>query len=234
MSAKFKDIILLIPAYNPDHKLVDLIVELHLRFETIIIVNDGSKSTALTFFEQAKSYGCLVLEHKENMGQGAAFKTALKYIEAHYSDQKILGAITADADGQHLPKDILRLTEAFENHSTDYFITIRQFTKDIPLRSYIGNKSISFLVKTLFGKYIPDCQSGLRAVPCQYFNVYFSIDENRFNFTIGLLAVLLKKNVPLQFLPIETVYIDNNKSSHFRPVKDSYETLKTLLKYWRK
>ena len=103
---KYKNInpIVLIPAYMPDEKLIKVIKELIKNDEKILIVNDGSGSGFDDIFDEARKLGCEVLEHDINKGKGRALKTGFRYcIEHNYS------AVTADADGQHLPKDIMNI-----------------------------------------------------------------------------------------------------------------------------
>ena len=101
--------IVLIPAYEPDSNLTRLVDELQDRTDyTIVIVDDGSSIKCRTLFSDLESR-CKVLHHSENKGKGAAIKTGLNYIKNHLPHDD--GIITADADGQHLVSDIIRVSE---------------------------------------------------------------------------------------------------------------------------
>ena len=98
----------IIPALNPSHYLIRLVTEIvSLVSPYIVIINDGSEKEHAYIFESLKSAGCVNLEHASNLGKGAALKTGLKYVLLYYPDA--CGIVTADADGQHSPKDIFRL-----------------------------------------------------------------------------------------------------------------------------
>ena len=66
----------LIPAFNPDRKLVDLVGELKKTFSFIVVVNDGSTS-GTDVFPSVAALGAEVLTHEVNRGKGAALKTGL-------------------------------------------------------------------------------------------------------------------------------------------------------------
>ena len=101
---------ILIPAYNPDEALVTLVENLRASgFSTIVVVNDGSDESTVGIFEKVASFVDRVLTHEQNLGKGAALKTGLQHIAETYPDK--LGVITVDADGQHLPEDVVNVYE---------------------------------------------------------------------------------------------------------------------------
>ena len=100
--------IILIPAYKPDESLVRLaqqITELDAHAE-ILVVDDGSGSTYVPIFTELAIRGVTIITHPANRGKGAALRTGLAWARTHRPDQIV---VTADADGQHLPRDILRV-----------------------------------------------------------------------------------------------------------------------------
>lgn len=98
--------IILIPAYNPDNKLIRLVHELIFLKIPIVVVNDGSDKYFNYIFEIIKSkLRVKVINHEINWGKGAALKTGIKYIMENYKE--CIGIFTAD--GQHLPKDIIKI-----------------------------------------------------------------------------------------------------------------------------
>ena len=72
----------IIPALNPDDKLIKLVEELKNTFKDIIIVNDGSDSDEI-FNKIKKNNGCIILTHDVNKGKGEGLKTAFKYYLFH-------------------------------------------------------------------------------------------------------------------------------------------------------
>ncbi|MFR7610947.1 MAG: glycosyltransferase family 2 protein [Christensenellaceae bacterium] len=106
--------IVVIPAYEPDEKLLRLVDELKQQTDyKIIIVDDGSKNAESkdVFSKLEADSAVTLLHHKVNRGKGRAMKTAFEYIkDAGFSDD---GIITVDADGQHLIKDIVAVSETW-------------------------------------------------------------------------------------------------------------------------
>jgi glycosyltransferase involved in cell wall biosynthesis len=149
---------ILIPAYNEEKVICDVILEVKKAgYENILVVDDGSQDET---FKKAKSMeGVITLKHFINRGKGAAIKTG---IEA----AKILGAetvVTIDGDGQHDPKDIEKMLELIKNNFDVVLGTRLQNPKGMPwykiLANYIGN-GFTWMI---YGLYVTDSQSGFRA-----------------------------------------------------------------------
>ena len=97
-----KRIPVIIPAYEPDEKMIRLLQTLQESgIERIVVVDDGSGKEYRNLFEQAKQLGAIVLTHAVNLGKGRALKTAFNEVLNRYPEA--IGAITADSDGQHTP-----------------------------------------------------------------------------------------------------------------------------------
>jgi len=95
--------IILIPAYEPNQRLINLIHDLKDTCDyEIVVVDDGSGPSYKSIFDKVSSLGCTVLTHERNRGKGAALKTGFHYIQ---ETKEAAGVVTADCDGQHLPKD---------------------------------------------------------------------------------------------------------------------------------
>ena len=103
--------IVIIPAYQPDEKLVRLVEELKENTNyAIVIVNDGSSPDRDGVFSSLEN-SAVILRHPENRGKGAAIKTGLDYVYKNCPNTD--GVVTVDADGQHLVKDIIRVVDTF-------------------------------------------------------------------------------------------------------------------------
>ena len=121
----FSKTCILIPSYNPDQNLVDLINDISkYSWKNIIIVDDGSNTETKYLFDEIKeNFEVTVLSHKKNFGKGAALKTGFDYLKSN--ELNSIGVITVDADGQHLVKDIVEIANSAENEkklSEDYFM----------------------------------------------------------------------------------------------------------------
>ena len=110
---------IVIPAYQPDNKLIKLIEKIHEKSDfRILVIDDGSSSKCQNIFDKAEQYAT-VLRHQVNQGKGQALKTAFDYIRQQNSYGTV---VTADADGQHKIWDILRTAnKASENPNKKCF-----------------------------------------------------------------------------------------------------------------
>lgn len=215
--------VLIIPAYNPDKKLVELLKQ-HKQLgydQKCIVVNDGSNQGSNEIFRELEAEGYIVLHHDKNQGKGAALKTAMNYYLDHFSASSP-GVITADADGQHTVSDIIRLSKLFQEEPDKLYLGVRQISKgSVPLRSRIGNVLTKFLFNLVTQNKIKDTQTGLRCIPADLVKYLVVTSTTRYEFEFEMFFIAKKHHVKIKQMPIETIYIDNNQSSHFNPLVDS-------------
>lgn len=228
--------VILIPALNPPiQEFVQYINELICAgFDKIILVNDGSdKRYAKIFEELSNKEEISYLEHDKNFGKGRALKTGIKYfLDSYMNDKAVRGIITVDSDGQHLVKDVIKVSNALDNTtSPTLFLGTRDFDYDfVPFKSRFGNKITSILFAALNGKYLHDTQTGLRGISKDLLaSGYLQLQGERFEYEINMLIYAVKKKQNIQEIPIETVYINANNETHFDPIKDSWKIYKVLL-----
>ena len=223
----------IIPALNPDEKLVKLVNELKKTFKKIIVVNDGSAST-LIFDKLKKNKECIVLVHEVNKGKGEALKTAYTY----YLDNLIKeydGVVTLDADGQHAVVDTINMSKLVKERDETILGTRLFNTKETPLRNKLGNRITSRVFKMLYGIYIKDTQTGLRAFPNRLIKLMTEIEGSRFEYEMNVLIKLVKEKEEIYQYDIKTIYLENsNKHSHFNVFKDSFRIYKLMFKNRRK
>jgi len=227
-----KQFAVIIPAYKPDQKCETLIQEiLAAGFQQVIVVDDGSGPHYADFFKSISPISeVTLLRHAVNQGKGRALKTAFHYI----LNQKlsINGVITVDADGQHLVSDILKIAKEMAEKPGHVVLGARDFKqKDVPFRSRFGNRFTRLLFRLFTGAVLTDTQTGLRGIPTQHLAHLLSIAGERYEYEMNMLAALQARKVTLSEVPIETVYLENNKSSHFHPLRDSYHIYKIFLLY---
>lgn len=226
-----------IPALNPDRKLIDLIsnltttTNLNSTIQKIIIVDDGSDTSHQTIFnELERDYPeLIILHHPINYGKGAALKTAFTYVQKNLST--IDGIATMDSDGQHTVAALSSCLNKFAFDPHSLVIGVRHFTNDIPFRSQFGNLLTSGLVRLLTHQKISDTQTGLRIIPTTYTTELIHFPGDRFEFEFDMLLQAKKYNVKIVEQPIPTIYIDGNSSSHFRVIRDSIAIYSRFLKF---
>lgn len=224
---------LLVPAYNPDKHLLDLIKEIraHSPSMQILVVDDGSAPAANCIFDQLKLvYGCILCRHLENCGKGAALKTGIGHLLRCAPD--CLGVVTADADGQHRAVDILKLMRAMQRHPGCLVLGTRRFDgQQVPFRSRWGNRITSGVFRGVTGTACADTQTGLRGIPAAYARFALAVPGERFEYEMNLLLSAARAGIPFWAEPVGTVYLDRNHSSHFRTVRDSARIYGVVLRH---
>ena len=223
-----EEIMIVIPSLNPDEKLIktiDGIIE--KGFTNIVVVNDGSDIKHLKPFEYAKEKGCKVLTHESNRGKGRALKTAFTYCML----KDVKGVITVDGDGQHSPEDIYKCAEAMMEREEVIF-GCRDFSEEqVPFKSRYGNRITKLALRLLCGIKLSDTQTGLRAIPAKYLYRIAIYEGERFEYETNMIIEMKSDSIPFSEVKIETIYLDENASSHFNPFKDSWKIYKCIFKY---
>lgn len=221
----------LIPSLEPDERLpryVDSLLD--AGFGLVLIVNDGSGPEYLPIFDRiAAKDRCHVLGYPVNRGKGHALRTGVEYLRDHTDLQ---GVITADADGQHTAPDTLKLAERMREGDRRLLVGSRDFSrnnKNIPARSRFGNRMTSAVFAALYGHWLPDTQTGLRAVSRACFDDLLAVTGDRFEYEMNMLIRFAVDKIPFEIIPIQTIYLEENKSSHFHPLRDSWRIYKLLL-----
>ena len=219
MSYKTK-VAVAIPSLDPDEKLPALIDNLKAAgFETILVINDGSAPQYDPFFEQAAEKGCIVLKHAVNWGKGRALKTAFNYFLNELPGLE--GMVTVDSDGQHSVQDTIRCANQLLAHPQALILGCRNFKEQgIPLRSRFGNVLTCKVLKALCGVAVSDSQTGLRGFSRRVMLAFMQTKGERFEYETNMLIDTKEKEIPIREIPIETIYIENNATSHFNPLKD--------------
>jgi putative flippase GtrA len=139
--------------------------------------------------------------------------------------------VTADADGQHLPQDILKILASLEEHPDRLWLGSRTFSRDIPLRSMLGNRLTRRVFRFMVGQDISDTQTGLRGIPRQFMAQMLTSPDSKYDFEIDMLIQAAHHGLAIEEVAINTVYLDDNASSHFSPVVDSLKIYFVFLRF---
>lgn len=230
MTNRPQDAVVLIPSLQPDERLPRYVEALLERgFQRVVVVDDGSGESYQPIFDQlARLPGCTVLHHSENRGKGAALKTGYEAIMEQFPD--CLGVVTADADGQHRVEDVWRLAQALTSGEKKLYLGSRDFSMEhVPKRSRYGNRVTSGVFRLLYGQWLPDTQTGLRAFRREELPLMLGVEGDRYEYEMRVLIACARANIPMESITIETVYENNNEGSHFHPLRDSYRIYKVIL-----
>ncbi len=218
--------IILIPSYEPDERLLTLLE--NLRGHRVVVVDDGSGAAFAGVFEEARILGADVLSHSANRGKGAALRTGFAHIETAYPGEDV---VCADSDGQHSPVDILRVAAELEATGADAVLGARRFTGTVPLRSRFGNAVTRRAFALATRRTLIDTQTGLRAYPARRLPWLQSVPGDRFEYELTLLLRQCSEGQHVVEVEIATIYLDENSSSHFRPLHDSLRIYGQLLSF---
>ncbi len=165
-----------------------------------------------------------------NRGKGAALKTAFRWFLENRPDAA--GVVTVDGDDQHHPEDTRPCTEE-RLRAGKVILGCRDFSLDhVPKRSRMGNNITCGVFKILCGMKLSDTQTGLRAIPRSAVQAFCSVKGDRFEYETNMLLAMKSQSIPYGEVKIRTVYIEENKSSHFHPVRDSWRIYKLILAHF--
>ena len=217
-----------IPAFEPDEKLISVVNGITEETDfRIILVNDGSGADYDGIFSQCKDK-TVYLEHEKNRGKGAALKTAFSYLKEQDSPFVV---VTADADGQHKLSDIIRVSEAVSERPERLTMGCRKFTGEIPLRSRFGNSVTKYVYSFAAGVKVSDTQTGLRGFMSDKLDFMLSVSGERYEYEMNMLLECARAGTGFNEVPIETVYIGENETSHFHPLADSVRIYRDIIKF---
>jgi putative flippase GtrA len=110
---------------------------------------------------------------------------------------------------------------------------VRDFSgKDVPTRSKFGNRSASLIFRLFCGMKISDTQTGLRVFPNSAIPTLAVARGERFEYETNMLLILKPNGIKMSEQVIRTVYIEENKSSHYRTFKDTWRILKIVFRHF--
>ncbi len=210
---------LIIPIYQPSELVLPFLSRFKKGdFDYLVVVDDGSGEDYEARFDEVKELGLFsLLRLKKNGGKGKAMKTALRYLLKRCPDLSFV--VTCDGDGQHAYEDILKVRDEAFSHPHSVVLGTRR-RKEMPPASQNGSWWSSFYFRLMTGVSLEDTQTGLRAIPKCRFASFLSCPGSRYEFEMGFLAGVSREERIVE-VPIETIYLNGNSSSHFRKVADS-------------
>jgi len=209
---------IIIPAYNEEEGILDLIAKLKELPENydILIVDDGSTDST---YRLAANTGVKVIRHPYNKGYGAALKTGIMNAETDV-------VMLMDADGQHKPSDITKVLQYINEY--DMVVGARTRGSKIPLIRRLGHKILYETARYLSGTKIPDLNSGFRAIKKSVATEFMRILPNSFSFTTTITLACIKSGYNVKYVPISTPKrVGKSKIKLFR---DGFNFLMMILK----
>lgn len=218
--------LILIPAYNEQATIQD-IVDRCLRYSPhVMVINDGSTDGTI---EKLKNIPTVVFSNPINLGKGA---TLLRGFQAAI-EKKYRGVITLDADGQHDPNDLAQFLSLSEKFPEEFIIGARWTERDqAPKVRLWANKIADFFISCAARKRLYDTQSGYRYYPVSFLKDYLSCAQmpNRFAFEAEILVAAVRMGLSVRYVDIASCYPEGARASHYHPGKDTWEITKTVVK----
>ena len=216
------DIAIVIPVCDPDaERSPSLVRRLREDFTHVVVVDDGS-ARGREAFDAVRGDVDAVLVHEVNRGKGAALRTAFAWVRENLPHAA--GVVTVDGDGQHDPEDVLHVAEKLAEGGAGLVLGVRTFTGNVPFRSKLGNFWTCGLFRLLTGLAVSDTQTGLRGIPAALLPRLLAIPGDRYEYEIRMLADARRHPARPIEVPVRTIYLDGNASSHYRPLRDTFRT----------
>lgn len=205
----------LIPAYNCERTIGELVRRAKKYVDHVIVVDDGSQDRTAAV---AKKAGAKVVRLKQNVGKA----TALRYGTTHVKDDIL---VFLDGDLQHLPEEIPRLIQELKR--ADVVIGSRFLTPHttMPLRRRFTNRTVSALTRILTGYRITDVQSGFRAFGKRAIE-QLRWEGERYNIEIQTIFEARRNRLEISEVPITTIY--GSEVSYLEPVKHTITLVKII------
>jgi glycosyltransferase involved in cell wall biosynthesis len=216
----------LIPSYNVEETIGDIVRKIKAMGLDVIVVDDGSTDNTEKI---ASESGAVIIRHIKNLGKGASIKEGVDYILRMTSSDAV---IIIDGDGQHNPDDIQRFITHAREHDDDIIIGNRMsVTENMPFVRLATNKCMSFLLSIMCKQRIPDTQCGFRLIR-RHVLKKLTFESKNYDLESEILIKASRMKFKIASVPVETIY--RNELSRIHPVKDTLRFIGLLIKSRKK
>jgi glycosyltransferase involved in cell wall biosynthesis len=212
-----------IPAYQDEKHIGDIVRRTRERLDHVIVIDDGSSDQTA---QRAREAGAEVIVHDENRGKGEALKTGL----GHLLDREVTWVSLLDSDGQHLPEEIDRFMAAAAAATRPSFFIGNRMNDlaGMPFVRRIVNRYMSRRISRVCAQEIPDTQCGFRMLDRQLIPELLG-GGHRFDYETEVLIIAGRKGYRIESVPITTIYTDQVSKIH--PMRDAIRFFKMMWRY---
>jgi glycosyltransferase involved in cell wall biosynthesis len=208
-------ICVIIPVYNNEKTIENVIERCKKHIPDIFVINDGSTDKTGAIVHKIEDIH--VHSFEKNQGKGAALKKGFEIA----GQQGFHYGITLDADGQHFPEDIPQFVEKIRKNPRSIIIGVREFDENVTGRSKFGRNFSNFWTRLFTLKTFSDVQSGYRVYPLPEINK-IRISASRYDFEVEILIKAAWRGIPVVHIPIRVHYDKpEERISHFKAVRDN-------------
>ncbi|HEY5512318.1 MAG TPA: glycosyltransferase family 2 protein [Geomonas sp.] len=217
-------ICLIIPAYNAEKTILAVAREALSTGLPLLVVDDGSLDSTVA---RIGGLPLSVISHAENRGKGVALRTGFEWALSRGFD----GVVTLDADGQHETAAVRYLSQTARAEGVDILIASRfaQFQEMAGLRSSWNRFGVWCLRKRT-GFEISDSQSGFRYYSAALLR-QVTLQSAGYDMEMEVLMKAWRAGFVIGSLPIAARVADGRSTSHYRPVRDTWNICMTFLRY---
>jgi len=213
----------IIPAFCEEKHVGEVVRRTRVQLDHVLVVDDGSADKTASVAREA---GADVVVHERNLGKGESIKTGLRY----WLDRGLQHVIVLDADGQHLPEEIVRFLAAAQGGAQMLVGTRMNDVREMPFVRRFVNRWMSQQISAVCKQDIPDTQCGFRMLSGAV--IPHVLDgAARFDYETEMLIVASRRGFKIGAVPVSTVYSDEVSSIH--PVRDTIRFLKLMRRYKR-
>lgn len=204
-------IIVVIPAYNEEQVIGDVVRAAIKESSLVIVIDDGSTDKT---GQTARKAGAKVYRHIINLGLGSTLATGLMVARKYHPEI----VVTMDADGQHRAQDIPLLVKPLEDLRADFVVgsrflgkSFRQRDESVPAIRWFYNSFANLLIYVLFGIKTTDSQSGLRAISAKALEK-INLKSREMEVSSEFFKEVKNNNLRLAEVSIEGIYTEYSSS----------------------
>jgi len=218
------DVAALIPAYQAEATVGQVVAGARQYCARVVVVDDGSTDATAA---RAQAAGAECVRHERNAGKGAAIRTGL----AALARTQVGRALTLDADGQHLAAEIPPLLAASDASPEAIVVGVRQKKgHTIARAARFGNWIADRLLRWIAGRPLPDTQCGFRVYPVST-TLELHADGPRYEFETEVLLRAARRGMPIVGVPVRVHYPPiAERVSHYRPWVDTLRIIAVVLR----
>ena len=224
---KFKDIYVIVPAFNEQNVIKDIINNLLKNFSNVIVINDGSNDKTL---ETINDLDIKILNHEINLGVGAAVQTGFDYV-SNIPDAKAV--ITFDADGQHLVDDAVAMAKEIMICDEGIIFGTRfpKHSKNIPMVKRIVLKLIAKITDLVTGVSLSDAHNGLKAYKVSIIKE-LELQFSSYSYESELITQVAKKKIDYKEMSTDIKYTSYSIKKG-QKLLNGLLIIEDLLKLWK-
>ena len=200
------DTAILIPSYNSNKQLDQLIKKIKDKLNNqIIVVDDGSPNPIKINYNDIS-----LIQNEDNMGKGLSLQRGFQFAK----QKGFKNVITMDSDLQHNPDELSLFLDVQDD--VDFVLGYRERDASMPISRKFSNWITSKIISSLTKIIIKDSQCGYRRYSLSAID-NFDYTESGFQFESEILIKAINEKSTVDQVKVSTIYDKNNKSyiKHF-------------------